>query len=286
MTWQNFCKNMKNTSIKIGILGLLVFVLIILFSLWGGKEKNRNLDYKLGIIATDGIALVSISNERKMINELNLGEEVDVWIPNGMSWYNNTKIRNILEQEKKLDLAKSIFWYNFGFFPDKVLVLDSVNQWKRDSILVKNLKIFNWLKYKINYGKMLLKQEKINGSLGENELFLDEIMVRDFSESRINNEELRLSIFNNTSEGGLAGFITKRLEWFGFSVVSTDNNDEKVNKCLMIYGNKTDLNYGWEVINKIFDCDKKKDDTLNENELELYFGDSLASMIKYSSYLK
>jgi hypothetical protein len=133
---------------------------------------------------------------------------------------------------------------------------------------------------------MLLKQEKINGSLGENELFLDEIMVRDFSESRINNEELRLSIFNNTSEGGLAGFITKRLEWSGFSVVSTDNNEEKVNKCLMIYGNKTDLNYGWEMINKIFDCDKKKDVTLNENELELYFGDSLASMIKYSSYLK
>ena len=52
------------------------------------------------------------------------------------------------------------------------------------------------------------------------------------------------------------------------------------------YGNKTDLNYGWKMINKIFDCDKKKDETLNENELELYFGDNLASMIKYSSYFK
>jgi hypothetical protein len=277
---------MKNTSIKIVILGLLVLGLIIFFSFWGGKEKSRNLDYKLGIIAKDGIALVSISNERKMINELNLGGEVDVWIPNGMSWYNNTKVKNILEQEKKLDLAKDMFWYNFGFFPDKVLVLNSVSQWKSDSVLIKNLGIFNWLKYKINYGKMLLKQEKIDGTLGENELFLDEIMVRDFSESRINNEELRLSIFNNTNESGLASFMAKRFEWSGFSVVSTDNNNEKVDKCLIVYGNKTDLNYGWIMVNKIFDCDKKKDETLNENELELYFGDNLASVIKYSSYLK
>ncbi len=283
---KNIREKRRKIKLFLGILGVLSLGLIVFWGLKEKGDKNQNLDYKLGIIATDGIALVSISNERKMINELNLNEEVDVWIPNGMSWYNNTKIKNILEQEKKLELAKDMFWYNFGFFPDKVLILNSVNQWKGDSVLIKNLGFLNWLKYKKNYGKMLLKQEKIDGKLGENELFLDEILVRDFSESRINNEELRLSIFNNTSESGLAGFMSKRLEWSGFSVVSTDNNSEKVDKCLVIYGNKTDLNYGWKVISKIFDCDKKKDETLSENELELYFGEGLASMIKYSSYFK
>jgi hypothetical protein len=97
---------------------------------------------------------------------------------------------------------------------------------------------------------------------------------------------LRLSIFNNTSESGLAGFMTKRLEWSGFSVVSTDNNSEIIDKCLIVYGNKTDINYGWKMINKIFNCDKKFNDTLNENELELYFGDNFAGMIKYSTYIK
>lgn len=277
---------MKNIKIKVGIFLLLFLGVIVFFGFWSKREKDQNLDYKLGIIANDGMALVSISNERRMVNELSLGEEVEVFIPNGMSWYKNTKIKNILEQEKKIEVAKDIFWYNFGFFPDKILILNSVDQWKSGRVLIKNLGFFNWLKYKINYGKMLFKQEKINGSLGENELFLDEIMVRDFSESRLNNEELRLSIFNNTNESGLADFMAKRLSWSGFSVVSIDNNSEKVDKCLIVYGNKADLNYGWKIINRIFDCDKKKDETFNDNELQLYFGDNLVLMINYSSYVR
>ena len=273
-----------NLKIFLGIILLLFLAVLILVGFLKKRDKNENLDYKLGIVANDGIALVSISNERKMINVLNLGKEVDVWIPNGMSWYNNTKIKNILEQDKKTDLADDVLWYNFGFMTDKVLFLNSINDWEKDSTLISNLGFFNWFKYKLNYGKMFLKREQINGSLSENEIFLSEIMVRDFSESRLNNEELRLSIFNNTSESGLATFMTKRLEWSGFSVVSTDNNEEKVDKCLMVYGDKVEENYGWKMINKIFDCDKKYDQTLNENEMELYFGDNLASMIKYSSY--
>jgi len=273
-----------NLKIFLGIILLLFLAVLILAGFLKKRDKNENLDYKLGIVANDGIVLVSISNERKMINVLNLGKEVDVWIPNGMSWYNNTKIKNILEQDKKTDLADDVLWYNFGFMTDKILFLNSVNDWEKDSTLISNLGFFDWLKYKLNYGKMFLKREQINGSLSENEVFLSEIMVRDFSESRLNNEELRLSIFNNTSESGLATFMTKRLEWSGFSVVSTDNNEEKIDKCLMIYGDKVEENYGWKMINKIFDCDKKYDQTLNENEMELYFGDNLASMIKYSSY--
>lgn len=279
-------KKILNLKLFLGLALLLFLAILILVGFLKKRDKNENLDYKLGIIASDGIALVSISNERKMINVLNLGPEVDVWIPDGMSWYNSTKVKNILEQEKKADLMKDVFWYNFGFLTDKILVLNSVNDWKKDSVLVDNLGFLGWLKYRINYDKMLLKEEKIDGSLDQNELFLSEIMVRDFSESRLNNEDLRLSIFNNTSESGLASFMTKRLEWSGFSVISADNNEGKIDKCLIVYGDKVDLNYGWKMINKIFDCDKRYDQTLNENELELYFGDNLASMIKYSSYLK
>jgi len=279
-------KKEKNFKLIFGVVLLLALAVLILLGFLKKMDKNENLDYKLGIIANDGIALVSISNERKMINVLNLGTEVDVWVPQGMAWHNNIKIRNILEQEKKTDLAKNIFWYNFGFITDKILFLNSVEDWKENSTLIDNLGFFNWLKYKINYDHMLLKPEKIDGNLTENNLFLDEIMMRDFSESKLNNEELRLSIFNNTSESGLANFMTKRLEWSGFSVVSTDNNEEKIDKCLMVYGDKVEATYGWKMISEIFDCDKKYDSTLNENELELYFGDNLASMIKYSTYIK
>jgi len=279
-------KKQKNFKLIFGVVLLLALAVMILVGFLKKMDKNEKLDYKLGIIANDGITLVSISNERKMINVLNLGAEVDVWIPQGMAWNNNIKIKNILEREKKTDLAKNIFWYNFGFVTDKILFLNSVEDWKENSTLIDNLGFFNWIKYKINYDRMLLKPEKIDGKLTENILFLDGIMMRDFSESRLNNEELRLSIFNNTSESGLANFMTKRLEWSGFSVVSTDNNEEKINKCLMVYGDKVETTYGWKMISEIFDCGKKYDSTLNENELELYFGDNLASMIKYSTYIK
>lgn len=279
-------KKTLNFKLFLGLVLLLFLALLVLIGFLKKRETNGNLDYKLGIIANDGIALVSISNERKMINVLNLGSEVEVWIPFGMSWYGNTKIKNVLEQEKKMNLVGDIFWYNFGFLTDKILVLNSVNDWKKDSVLIDNLGFLNWLKYRINYDKMLLKEEKIDSNLDQNELFLSEIMVRDFSESKLNNEDLRLSIFNNTSESGLANFMTKRLEWSGFSVVSADNNDEKIDKCLILYGDKVDLSYGWKMINQIFNCDKKYNQVLNENEVELYFGDNFASMIKYPSYLK
>ena len=272
---------MRNTRIRKKINIKLIFgffLLLFLFALifigfWKNRDRDNNLDYKLGIVAKNGVIMVSISNERKMINVLTLEDE------------SLTEFKNIWEKEKG-ELNKNIFWYSFGFYPDKILILDSLNEWKDNKVFINNLGFINWLKYKKNYGKMLLKEEKIKNKLIENDLILDEIMVRDFSESRLNNEELRLSVFNNTNEGGLANFMTKRLEWSGFSVISIENSSEKIENCLIVYGNKTDLNYGWKIINKIFDCDKKKDENLNENELEIYFGDSFASMIKYSSYYK
>ncbi|MDD4135507.1 MAG: LytR C-terminal domain-containing protein [Candidatus Shapirobacteria bacterium] len=286
-------KRTLNFKLFLGLVLLLLLALLVLIGFLKKRETNGNLDYKLGIIANDGIALVSISNERKMVNVLNLGSEVEIWIPFGMSWYGNTNIKNVLEQEKNGEPAaakaladENIFWYNFGFLTDKILVLNSVNDWKKDSVLIDNLGFWNWLKYRINYDKMLLKEERIDSSLDQNELYLSEIMVRDFSESRLNNEDLRLSIFNNTNESGLANFIAKRLEWSGFSVVSADNNEAKIDRCLIVYGDKVDLSYGWKMINQVLNCDKKYNQSLNENEVELYFGDNFASMIQYPSYLK
>ncbi|MDD4785444.1 MAG: LytR C-terminal domain-containing protein [Candidatus Shapirobacteria bacterium] len=266
-------RNKLNIKIVIAIFWLLFFAFILSFSFWKKDKIVVGLDHKLGVIAKDGIAMISISNERKMVNVLNLKEG------------SLAEFKDILEKEKT-ESVRHLFWYSFGFFPDKILVLDSIDQWKDNMVLVNNLGFINWFKYKKNYSRMLLKEEEIKNSSGEGTLILDEIMVRDFSESKLNNEELRLSVFNNTNESGLANFISKRLEWSGFSVVSTDNNSEKIDNCLIVYGNKTELNYGWKSINEIFDCEQKKDENLNENELEIYFGDNFASMIKYSSYYK
>ena len=286
---------MKNSKIRKKlnfklIFGFFWFLLLLVLVGWGSFKRNEKremgLDFKIGVVADNGVALVSISNERKMVNVLNLDKEVNLWLPNLGKWEVNGLVKKDLEVDKKTELAEKMFWYNFGFWPDKILFLSSVDEWRKPQVLIKNWGLINWVKYRLSYNKMFLKQEKINGKLKENDLVLDEIMVRDFSESKLNNEDLRVSVFNNTGETGLANFMAKRLEWAGFSVVGADNNNDKMEKCLVVYGNKADLSYGGKMMSNIFDCEKRNSDNLNENEVELYFGDKLAEMIKYSSYFK
>ena len=272
------------------IFGIFWFLLLLILVGWGslkGREKKINgWDFKVGVVADDGLELVSISNERKMVNVLELEKGSALWMPEIGKWRNSEEIKKDLEGEKKIKLAKEIYWYNFGFWPDKILFLDSIEQWSNPIVLIKNWGFVNWLVYRWDYNKMFVKQEKISGNLEDNELKLDEMMMRDFAESRINKEDWRVSVFNNTSESGLANFMAKRLEWAGFSVVGADNNADEVEECLIVYGKKANLSYGWEMINNIYNCEKKSSDNLNENEVELYFGDKLASMIQYSSYFK
>lgn len=277
----------NNLKVLASLAILFLLLLIVLSGLLKEKDKKyKNLDNKIGLIATDGVALLSISNERKMINFLSLEKEVEVWLPGEGVWEKNNKVAKMLLADNKNKMAKDMFWYNFGFFTDKIIFLESVNDWKNDSLLLNNLGFIEWVKYKISYDKMFLKKEQIRGVLTDNEILLGEIMVRDFSESSINNEELRISIFNNTNETGLATFIGKRFEWSGFSVISTDNNNEKVESCLAIYGDKVEESFSWNMIKNIFYCDTRYDQNLNEGELELYFGDNLPSVINYSSYFK
>ena len=281
--------NRKKNNLKVfaSLAILFLLLLIVLSGLLKEKDKKyKNLDNKIGLIATDGVALLSISNERKMINFLSLEKEVEVWLPGEGVWEKNNKVAKMLLADNKNKMAKDMFWYNFGFFTDKIIFLESVNDWKNDSLLLNHLGFIEWVKYKISYDKMFLKKEQIRGALTDNEILLGEIMVRDFSESSINNEELRISIFNNTNETGLATFIGKRFEWSGFSVISTDNNNEKVESCLAIYGDKVEESFSWNMIKNIFSCDTRYDQNLNEGELELYFGDNLPSVINYSSYFK
>lgn len=277
----------NNLKVLASLAILFLLLLIVLSGLLKEKDKKyKNLDNKIGLIATDGVALLSISSERKMINFLSLEKEVEVWLPGEGVWEKNNKVAKMLLADNKNKMAKDMFWYNFGFFTDKIIFLESVNDWKNDSLLLNNLGFIEWVKYKISYDKMFLKKEQIRGALTDNEILLGEIMVRDFSESSINNEELRISIFNNTNETGLATFIGKRFEWSGFSVISTDNNNEKVESCLAIYGDKVEESFSWNMIKNIFYCDTRYDQNLNEGELELYFGDNLPSVINYSSYFK
>lgn len=266
------------------ILFLIVLVILGLIGNLFKRNWQGNNDFKMGVISDKRMELISISPERKMVSVLKINEGVPVWIPGGLGWYKSDSIKKILDQENKRDKLFDIFFYNFGFTPEKISYLSNENDWKRNLFLLKNMGLVRWFKYVINSNQVIIKEDSINNNLVEEKSVLDEIMARDFADSRIVNEELRLSVFNTTAESGLAGFIGRNLEWAGFSVISTESVNEEISKCVILSNDKMKNVYGWTLLKQIFSCDVKESNELNDNEVEIYFGEDYAQMLKYSNY--
>ena len=265
-----------NKKIFLGVGVLVILVVLVILSVFN-KNKNNGSDLKIGILADDGVAIVSISPQRKMINVLRVDPESQIWIPGGLGWYRNIVVKKILQEEKKTDLMNNVLFYNFGFVPDRIVILKKIDGWKSKF----------WWQLMLDNNQFLIKEEILKNDTDQSDDFLDEIMVRDFSETKVVNEDLKLSVINLTNEDGLATFMTKRFERLGFSVVSMSNdNGGEIKTCQVSYGPKVKETFSWGVISKLINCSKKEDLSLNENEVELYFDDNFSTVIKYPSYKK
>ena len=263
---------------------IFLIVVVVLAAWWKFGAEAGEGDYKLGVVGKEGIEIVSISFDRRMVNSLELRGETEVWVPGGLNWYGVDKIKKLLEQEERPDLAKEIFYYNLGFLADKVVFLDNF-EWNKISVLVPNLGFWAWVKFAYWQDQMLFKEEKLEGDLLERQWILDEIMVRDFGDSKLLNQDLRLTVFNTTEHEGLAGFVASRLSWAGFSVMGVGGDTEGVVDCLLAYGPRSSQSYGWEVLTDIFDCEQVKDEALTDYEVEVYIGQGFGQMINYSGYV-
>lgn len=264
---------------------LVVFFFIGMVGFFVFRDKNSFVgnDLKLGVVTDKGLEIVSISIERKIISILKIDGEMQLWIPRGLGWYKSNKVNKILEQERKTLLFSDVFFYNFGFIPDKILFLDNFDDWKKMS----NLGIENWLKFKMNQENMIVNEETLKGNyVDEKKMFLDENMAMSFADSRLINEESRMTIINTTDQSGLANFVGDRLDWAGFSVVSAENSSQKIDKCLFVLGPKFKESYAFKILDNLWRCEKKEDETLSEGEAELYLGEGLAQVLKYSNYVR
>lgn len=264
---------MKKYKILVGLIFSLLLIVLLIFIL--KKNNSGGSDYRVGFFADNGIAIVSFSGSRKMVNLLKVSPEAKIWIPEGMGWYRSEVVKKIVSQENKKNLYDEILFYNFGFKADKIVLLRDINNWRSKL----------WLRIKLS--KLIYKDEQLDNDIDIKSDWLDKIMMRDFSESKIFTEDLKLSVINTGKETGLAGFIGKDLERMGFSVTSvTSDESTKIDGCVLFYGNNVEKTYSWTLLKEIFDCSYKKESSLNDDEVELYFDDKFASVIKYSSYKK
>ena len=257
---------MKNRFVY--ILAIVMCLLIITAVIINNCGWNGKSDFRAVSITDSGFRLISISPERKMINYLDVYDEAMVWIPKGLGWYEAKNIKKILTTEKKEELVKVMLFYNYGFWPDKII-------WNNLKLDWKTLGIVGWFHYFLNEGKMIEKKEALNGNFNNNQVIVDEIATRDFADSSLLSSNVKLSLFNTSNLSGAANFISQRLEWAGFDVMGVSNSERKVDTCLIIGKNN--------VLQSILGCEVENG---GENEIEVYFGDKYLEMIKYSSYVR
>jgi hypothetical protein len=260
---------------------LLILVAVFKFNKWNGKD-----DFRMGIYTDDKIALLNISPDRKMVNFLEILPEVELWIPQGLSWYRVDKIKGILQEEQKKDLADDILFYNFGFLVDKVVWKKETNFWQNDWNLLNHLGIIGWINYRLGINNWLVKTEIYQGNVVEDKSIIREWAFRDFADNKIINGEVKLSVINTTNQNGLGTFMANLLEFAGFSVISIDSVFENIDKCKFVYGKEVENSYEFFMIDKIWDCENILDETLDEWNGELYFGEEEVLMLKYSNYVR
>lgn len=266
---------MKRGDKKIYLgVSILVGLGLVVILAWNQTRGEKGKDLRLGVIADDGVGVVTISKDRQMISQMKVKGDTQIWIPGGLGWYRAEVVKKILLQEKKVEWGKNIFVYGLGFYPDKIVWVDKIEDWKSR---------YWWQMLRNN--NLLNKNEDLVGDIDENEIYLDQIMLRDFAETKVVEAEVKLSVINTSLANGLAGFITKRLERLGFSVVSVSTEERKEEaECKILYGKKVAESYPLTVLTEMFDCQVTKEESLNENEIEIYLTDSFSTMIDYPSY--
>lgn len=274
----------KDKKSKLVIFGM--FLTVIGVMLLNNQAKWSDNDFRVGVIGNQGLILKSISLQRSMVNDLEIDKEVSVWIPNGMGWYQSDKIKKIIDQEQKPNLVNDIFFYNFGFVPD-IVVFDNSESWSNNWLIVKKWGWGNYLKYKWAGNKMMIKKENIKSDLTKSNEVLSEIIPRDLADSRLLREDLRITVYNSGQSDGLASFMSRILEWCGFTVVGIDNLSLNVEKCNMSFGENVEGTYGYDILKTQFNnCNIEKNVDLGKGEVELYFGDNYSQMLNYQSYLQ
>lgn len=270
--------------VVIGVMSvfLVIKVTFIFRNSWDGKT-----DLRIGMIDDKGIRIVNISPERKMIGILKVDGQASVWIPDGLGWYRSDKVRGILIQENKMDLLHKMFFYNFGFSPDIVWTdVDSEN-WMENGNLIRKLGVSNFLVYRKQSRSMVINESVIEDDLDNEYSLLHDIIPRDFSDMRLVSEEARIGVFNSSQENKLAAFLADRLVWSGLNVTTIENSTDKVEGCLMISREVSKISSSTvSLIRQVFGCQEKSDLSLDEQQIDLYFGQDYVSMLKYSNYVR
>lgn len=275
---------------KIVIIFFLVFFLTALSVIWFRREDFKHIkrDWKIGVVTQDGLEMVMISPTRRMVNSIKIDKNVKVWIPGELGWIDQNRVKDVVEKSGDKKLIEKIFFYNFGFITDKVEYLNEPDDWNNNSELLKTMGLLSWLNFNYMRERVIFNDDVVSKDLLTLDSYFSDVMMRDFADTDLINEEgIKLTVVNSSQENGLAGFISSRLEWAGMSVVSSASEGKEMSEaCLIALGPNTENSLTQKTLVNMLDCKKGRDLNLSDGEIELYFGENFAKVLKYSSYVR
>lgn len=259
------------------IIGGIVFLGVLLGLsnvIW--PDKRLGGDTRLICLGEERLEMVSVSGERNMINRMKIGSEAEVWIPGGLGWYKVGGLQKLLDQEKIGEKIFKIGFYNFGFWADDLVRLDE-EVCGSDKQYMKVMGLWNWLFYKLNSDKYMIKEE---------EKAETEILSRDFSDSKVLEDGIRFGVYNNSQESGLAGMLATVIEMAGMPVVTVDSGEAEGGQgCELRYRDENFLETSsFAILDKGLSCEVSRDERVVEGEVEIYLNQGYAEMIDYPSY--
>lgn len=278
---------MKKKLVWLGLVGL-IGIIVFLVDVRRGLGIFFKDDYRIAVLADNGMSLVNVSPNRGMVNVLYfLDKDTYIWVPSGYGWYRADKISGLLKQEKKRELDSDVFFYNFGFKADAVIWVSDLNNWDQWSQMSGKIGLIPSVFFKWRSSNMFFKEENITGDIWEN-VALDEILRREFSDNVLVEEGIRLSVYNATLKDSLASFLSDRLTWAGLSVLSVgDWPGGKIDKCRVIFKNNLEKTKTFAFLkDKFISCDFVSNDQMAEKEIEIVIDSAWAEMINYSTYVR
>ena len=264
------------------ILVALVIFISLFFLI---KRVWREEDRVVGLVSPEGVGVVSVSPLRGMVNVLKVSPEVELWFPGGMGWYAADRVEKIYDQGKQEKLIKEMFFYNFGIYPEVIIPVTKIDEWRNTTKFWKHLGLIESGRFWLEQSNWLLKTELINTNLLVKKEELDDILARDFAKADLLEKNLRVTVKNSSGENALGAFVADRLNWWGYNVVAVENDMVKDGCEVVSQGGDSTKDYA-DSLAKMFGCSQVSNQTLLPEELMLNPGKNYASMIKYNSYVR
>lgn len=262
----------NNRIVRFGWFYFYGFIILLLAAfLWNDFKWDGKNDFRIGIISDEKVSVLVLSPSRRMINRIETQGNTPMLVNGGYGWYEANKLKKLLKQEKNENLAKEIFFYNFGVVVDRI-------EWSDKGFTLENLGILGYLKFRLTEDNYLSNKEILTTDKDKNDELLGEIALRDLADNLILSQDIKISVYNTSNTLGVASFMGKRLDWMGLTVIETNNAvEEKIDNCKVINGSE----YLIKKLKSLWNCEYVTDNKLDSNEMEIYFGEKFAKMLKY-----